>query len=258
MEEAQMLTARELAQLLQVSVETIWRYTRTAQIPYVELGKRRYRYDPEKVLQALGLCVKGPPACRVREREASCATDKVYTYQDYLHLPEKEGYSYEVLDGTLVCEPAPIVQHQRVSRRLQRLLEDYFFVADPGGEVLNAPLDVTLSDTNVVQPDLMYISELRSGIIEEQRINGAPNLVVEILSPTTRGKDRIRKRMIYERLGVPHYWIVDPEARAIEAYAIQGNAYVLRAGACEEEIFAHPDFPGLSVELAQLWKQRGR
>jgi Uma2 family endonuclease len=86
------------------------------------------------------------------------------------------------------------------------------------GEVYFAPLDVVLSDENVLQPELMFISRERIGIIEENNIQGAPDLVIEILSPSTADKDRVLKKNIYARFGVREYWIVDPDARSIEVY----------------------------------------
>jgi len=241
--------------MLQLSVETIWRYTRNERIPYVKLSNRQYRYEPGEVMQRLGVSAGGHGAGSVREAGPEYMTDKVYTYEDYLQLPDEEGYHYEVLDGILIREPAPYVHHQRVSRRLQRLLEDYFASRDPVGEVFNAPIDVTLSDTNVIQPDLIYIPGSRSEIVEEARIDGAPHLVVEILSKWTRSKDRVRKRNIYERMQVPHYWVVDPEDEAIEAYALRDGAYVLRSSGLSEGEFVHPDFPELAFDLAALWKR---
>jgi len=299
--------------MLQLSVETIWRYTRNKRIPYIQLSSRQYRYDPSEVMSRLGVSAPGLGAGLVCEARPEYMTNKVYTYDDYLQLPDGEGYHYEILDGMLVREPAPYVHHQRVSRRLQRLLEDYFasrdpagevfdapidvtlsgtnvvqpdlgmlirepapyvhhqrvsrrlqrlledyFASrDPAGEVFDAPIDVTLSGTNVVQPDLIYIPGARSEIVEEARIDGAPYLVVEILSKWTRSKDRVMKRNIYERMQVPHYWVVDPEDEAIEAYTLRDGAYVMRSSGLGEGEFVHPDFPGFAFDLAALWKRPG-
>ena len=255
MREPRLITAQELADMLKLSVETIWRYTRNSEIPYVQLSNRQYRYDPERVLRHLGMDQSEESATVVQEARPEYMTDKAYTYEDYLRLPDKEGYHYEILNGMLVKEPAPYVHHQRVSRRLQRLLEDYFTPKDPAGEVFNAPIDVTLSDTNVIQPDLVYIPGEDSEIVEEARINGIPYLVVEILSKWTRSKDRLRKRSIYERMGIPHYWIVDPYDETIEAYALRNDLYILRSSGLDVGEFTHPDFPGFSVDLAALWRR---
>ncbi len=255
MNERRLVTAQELADMLQLSVETIWRYTRNERIPHVKLSNRQYRYDPGEVMQRLGMSAGGHRAGSVRETRSKYMTDKVYTYDDYLQLPDEETYRYEILDGMLIREPAPYVHHQRVSRRLGRLLEDYFASRDSIGEVFNAPIDVTLSDTNVVQPDLIYVPSTRSEIVKEARIDGAPYLIVEILSKWTRSKDRVRKRAIYERMQVTHYWVVDPQDEAIEAYALRDGAYVLRSSGLSEGEFVHPDFPELAFDLAALWRR---
>lgn len=257
MRDPKLVTAQELAQMLQISVETVWRYTRNSMIPFVRLSSRQYRYDPAHVLAHLGLSSpqQTSPAESVREAGPTYKTDKVYTYDDYLKLPNEECYHYEILDGVLIREPAPYVHHQRVSRRLQRILEDYFAPIDPDGEVFDAPIDVTLSDINVIQPDLIYIPGSGSEIVEEKRVNGAPHLVIEILSTWTRSKDRLKKRSIYQRMGVPHYWVVDPSDETIEAYGLRDGAYIVRSFACDDEEFSHPDFPGFTVKLSTLWKR---
>ena len=107
------LTAYELAELLHLSVETIWRYTRENKIPVIKLGEKQYRYKKEEVLAAL--TASGD---LVREEQAIYAKQDEYTYDDYIKLPEEPGYRYEVLNGFLVKEPSPLLQHQRVSREL--------------------------------------------------------------------------------------------------------------------------------------------
>lgn len=250
-----LVTAREIADLLGVSVETVWRYTRTGRIPAVRLSQRKYRYNPDEVAKAMS-DITLPNG--VREARPTYNKKRPFTYQDYLQLPEGDGYTYQILDGTLVKEPAPYVHHQRVSRRLQRSLEDYFAEVDPNGEVLNAPVDVTLSETNVVQPDLLYVPYHASDIVEERRINGPPHLVVEVVSPGSAAQDRVKKRGIYERMQVPHYWIVDYTPRTIECYGLEHGTYVLRGAAVGSEILEHPDFPGLHIDLSDLWQRPQR
>lgn len=178
---------------------------------------------------------------------------KKYTYQDYLELPEEPGYSFEILDGKLVKEPSPNVLHQRVSRRLQRLLEDYFWEVDPAGEVFDAPLDVTFGDFNVVQPDIFYVSGKQEAIVEKNRIGGSPTLVVEVLSPSTGRKDRFRKMQIYQRAKVQHYWLVNPEDRTLECFSLHNDLYTLLISGMDEDVIAHPELPGLVVDLKSLW-----
>ncbi|NLY53191.1 MAG: DNA-binding protein [Firmicutes bacterium] len=247
----ELITAHDIATALNLSVETIWRYTRQSKIPYVELGNRQYRYRLSEVLAAL----TGGEAAQVGEDKAEYqAQQKKLSYQDYLALPEEPGYRYEILDGVLIKDPSPNVLHQRVSRRLQRILEDYFASVDPAGEVFNAPLDVTLGDHTVVQPDLFYIAGGQEQLILHTRIDGAPTLVIEVLSPSTSRKDRLQKLRIYQQAKVPHYWLVNPEENTLECLALNADGkYAIVAGGMDDAVVEPPDFPGLTLELAALW-----
>ncbi len=245
----ELITAQTLAEALDLSVETIWRYTRENKIPYVELGRKQYRYKLDQVIGALS-------GAAVREKETGYSADleKRYTYQDYLEMPEEPGYRVEILEGILVKEPPPNVVHQRVSRRLQRILEDYFWKSDPEGEIFDAPLDVTFQDITVVQPDLLYISGKQKQIVKDARIDGPPALVVEILSPSSTRKDRLQKMQIYQKAHVHHYWLVDPVEKTLECFALREGLYTLVATGMEDEVVVYPNFEGLSVDLSVLWR----
>ncbi len=244
----ELITAQVLAQKLNLSAETIWRYTREKKIPFIELGSKQYRYKLADVLNSLA-------AKTGQEKFAHYDIEPVQklTYQDYLLLPEEPGYRFEIIDGMLIKEPSPNVMHQRVSRRLQRILEDYFWGIDPSGEVFDAPLDVTFFEVNVVQPDLFYIPGEEKLIIRDTHIEGAPTLVVEILSPSTSRKDRFQKMRIYQNAGVKHYWLVNPLEKTVECFALRNNVYALLASGMDEDILVHPDFDGLSIALEGLW-----
>ncbi len=244
----ELITAHALAKMLDLSVETIWRYTRENKIPYIELGSKQYRYKLTDVVRAL-------TGSTVQEKTADYKTEpgKKYTYQDYLKLPEKPGYRFEVLEGVLIEDPSPSVMHQRVSRRLQRILEDYFWEVDTKGEIFNAPLDVTFGDITVVQPDLFYVSGEQKVIVKEARIDGPPTLVVEVLSPSSRRKDRLQKLRTYQKAGVQHYWIVNPEEKTLECFALRDGTYALLAAGMDEDVVEYPDFAGLSIDLKALW-----
>jgi len=170
-------------------------------------------------------------------------------YDDYCAIPP-DGMRYELLDGQVHVTPAPSPLHQRVSKRLQRLLEAYF--EEPGrGEVFNAPIDVILTPHDVVQPDLVVVTN--PSLVSARGIEGAPTLVVEILSPTTMSYDRTTKAQRYAALGIPHYWLVDPEARAVECFRRHEAAYQLVGAFGPDDTLTHPDFPGLRLGLATLW-----
>ena len=155
-----------------------------------------------------------------------------YTYRDYINLPESEEKRYELIDGELYMVPSPTPMHQDFLQNLYRVLDE--FVRGKGlGKVYIAPLDVVLSEEDVLQPDILYISTNREGIITKQNIRGAPDLVVEVLSPGTADRDRTLKRARYLKFGVREYWMVDPQSRTIE---------VLKAGQTEfESVRVYPE-----------------
>jgi Uma2 family endonuclease len=170
-------------------------------------------------------------------------------YDDYCAIPP-DGKRYELIDGTVHVTPAPSPLHQRVSKRLQRLLEAYF--EEPGqGEVFDAPIDVILTFHDVVQPDLVVVTN--PALVSARGIEGPPHLVVEVLSPTTTAYDRTTKAQRYAALGIPHYWLVDPETRTVECFRRQEAAYQLVGAFGPDATLTHPDFPGLRLDLAALW-----
>ena len=139
------------------------------------------------------------------------------TWQDVQQLPD-DGNRYEAIAGELCVTAAPSLLHQRISIRLERTL--YRLVEDAAlGEVLHAPVGVEFPATGEgVQPDIVLVSNTRRGIMCAEGIRGTPDVVIEILSPTTSHRDRGVKRKLYERQGVEQYWIVDPEAEAVEVW----------------------------------------
>jgi Uma2 family endonuclease len=247
--EGTLITAQALADALDLSVETIWRYTREKQIPFVVLGKKQYRYYYQEVVAAL-------KSASVRETEPAYQVDtaKQYTYQEYLKLENVPGYRHEILEGALIREPSPNVLHQRVVGRLHLVLNEYFRQKDPDGEVFLAPLDVVFSEYTVVQPDLLYVS-CEQHIIKDTRIEGAPKLVVEVLSPSNGRKDRLQKLHIYREAGVEHFWIINPHEKTVECFSLRDGLYALVASGMEDDILKHPNFDGLSIELKSLWQK---
>jgi len=139
------------------------------------------------------------------------------TWQDVQQLPD-DGHRHEAIGGELYVTPAPSSRHQRILRRLLYALEA--ILGSRGlGELFFAPIGVEFPATEEgVQPDLVFVSRAQRGIIVEEGIRGAPDLVVEILSPTTAGRDRGVKQKLYERQSVEQYWIVDPAAGAVEVW----------------------------------------
>jgi Uma2 family endonuclease len=140
------------------------------------------------------------------------ATQAPLVYEDLASFPE-DHVRREILGGELYVTPSPTTRHQKISFRLGRLFEDY--VEQAGGDFYLA-LDTVLSAQNVVEPDVIYIAPERMHTLGRKSVLGVPSLVVEVLSPSTKGIDRGRKREIYARFRIPEYWIVDPEANTIE------------------------------------------
>ena len=179
--------------------------------------------------------------------------DKIWTYEDYAALPD-DGNRYEVIEGELVMAPAPRVSHQRCSFNLGLIVGPYV-KAHGLGEILAAPCDVVLDARNVLQPDLIFISKTRSEVVTEKNLQGAPDLAVEILSPSSLRRDRVQKMRIYARHGVAHLWLIDAQARTLEELVLDGSTYRL-ASACEgDEVFRPAIFPGLEVPLKEVWGQ---
>jgi Uma2 family endonuclease len=171
-------------------------------------------------------------------------------YDDLAHTPD-DNRRYEIIDGALAVTPSPQPLHQRVSKRLQRQLEAHF--EDNGlGEVFDAPVDVILSLHDVVVPDLVVVTTPPQ--VTERAIEGAPAIIVEILSPTTRMRDRKLKTERYAALHVRHYWIVDPAAKTLECYRLEGTRYDAVLTAKSPARVTHPDWPGLSIDLAAIWR----
>jgi Uma2 family endonuclease len=175
----------------------------------------------------------------------------VLTYDDYCELPNDRN-RYEILDGELSVTPAPRTKHQSISGHLYRILANHI-VANQLGDIYAAPTDVILATTTVVQPDLIVIGNDRRGIVTERAIEGAPTLAVEILSPTTERTDREIKAQLYAKYVVPHYWLIDPDQPTIEAYELAGDQYKLAVKAQNAEMFTPSLFPGVSIQLADLW-----
>lgn len=175
----------------------------------------------------------------------------VLTYDDYCELPNDRN-RYEILDGELSVTPAPRTKHQSISGHLYRILSNHI-EANRLGEIYAAPTDVILAPTTVVQPDLVFVGNDRLGIITERAIEGAPNLVVEILSPTTERMDRQVKAQLYAKYQVPHFWIIDPDRQSLEAQELAIDQYQLVVKAQNSDVFVPSLFPGLSIQLADLW-----
>ncbi len=166
---------------------------------------------------------------------------------DYLALPDEPRC--ELLYGELVVTPAPSFRHQTVLQRLRRILENY---ADVHRWVaVFAPFDVALFDHSVVQPDLVLLAPERLADVR-RRLEGAPTLAVEIVSPSSGRRDRLWKLKLCAEAGVPEYWLVDPRAETID-FLVLGPAGRYEVGLPERGVWRSPSAPGLELDLARLW-----
>ncbi len=156
---------------------------------------------------------------------------KTYTYKDYEKLPE--GSPYQLIRGDLIMTPSPVPYHQiligKIFLKLNKYVED-----NKIGMVILAPLDVYFSETDTYQPDIMFISKERLNIVGEKKIEGPPDLIIEILSPQTAYYDLRTKKDTYERSGVKEYWIVDPLQKTIEVFLNKEGRFELIVSAKEE------------------------
>ncbi|MBI1865145.1 MAG: Uma2 family endonuclease [Nitrospirae bacterium] len=183
-----------------------------------------------------------------------------FTYEDYLLFPE-DGRRREIIDGELynadiALGRSPSLKHQRTSANLLETL-NAFVRPDGVGMIVQAPFDVVFPNENVVQPDLSFVSTARVSIIAKKCIQGPPDLIVEILAEETWRLDETIKRKLYERHGVPEYWIVDPELETVKVFRMTDQGYVRAAELSREsgDALSTPLLPGLAVPLADIFEQ---
>ena len=173
------------------------------------------------------------------------------TYEDYRLLPD-DGTRYELMEGELfVVSPAPLIRHQTALVNL--LFALVATLEKPGlARVLPAPTDLVLSPTTVLQPDLIVIGAARSSVITARAIEGIPDIVVEILSPGSLDRDMYIKKRLYQRFGVPEYWVVDLDAGSLVAHRLDQGTYGIRARYDRASILESPEFPTLKVPMHEI------
>jgi Uma2 family endonuclease len=178
------------------------------------------------------------------------------TYDDFVLFPD-DGKRHELIDGEHYVTPSPSIRHQVISGRLH-LLVGAWLREHPIGQILYAPLDVILSNFDVVEPDLLYVSNERvPELLAGQHVTGAPDLVIEIASPGTRSRDEIIKRRLYERFGVSEYWVVDPEIDVIRVYRREENAFARPVELSREagDVLTTALLGGLEIPLAEVFRE---
>ncbi|MBI5498262.1 MAG: Uma2 family endonuclease [Deltaproteobacteria bacterium] len=173
-----------------------------------------------------------------------------YIYDDLETFPD-DGKRREIIAGDLYVNPSPLPRHQRVSREF--LVELALFLRHAGlGEVLDAPIDVRLGD-DVFGPDIVVVLKAGQAVIRDKWIEGPPDIVIEILSPSTEKVDRTTKANAYARHGVPEYWLVDAEGRRLERYELRDRAFERVAIHADADVVTTPRLPGFRLELGRVW-----
>lgn len=173
------------------------------------------------------------------------------TYADLERLPD-DDLRHEIIDGEHYVTASPVTRHQRISRRLLVALQAHVD-QHPLGEVFHAPFDIVMSLHDVVVPDLMYVSQARAHLVTAKNLQGAPDLVIEILSPSTRPRDERLKRDLYERVGVEEYWLVDPDRNMLTVHRRQGSHFLLPERFDASAVLTTPLLPGFSLPLSAVF-----
>jgi Uma2 family endonuclease len=177
------------------------------------------------------------------------------TYDDFAQFPD-DGKRHELIDGEHYVTPAPNIRHQQISANFLAMIWAYLD-AHPIGRLFHAPCDVVLSELDVVEPDLLYLSNERAAAtLTVQHVRGVPNLVIEIASPGTRGRDETIKRRLYESAGVSEYWVVDPEIDVIRVYrqGAEGFGRAVELSREAGDVLTTPLLPNLELPLARLFR----
>ena len=182
-----------------------------------------------------------------------CVPDGTWTWELFAALPE-DGNRYEVIGGRLELSPPPKIAHQRVSVSLAGMLWAWA-KRTQSGEVLTAPVAVVFADSgSYLEPDLIWIARERRSILASDQVRGAPDLVVEILSPGTARSDWADKKRVYERAGVPRYWVVDPDARYLMAFRLVDGRYQVERRVEAAGSFEPEGLPDLVISMNTLWE----
>jgi len=178
----------------------------------------------------------------------------IWTYEDYRELPN-DGKTYQVIGGKLFMTPAPSTRHQDISGNLGFIIRR-FVKEHSAGKVYNAPINVVFSSVNVVQPDIVFISRNRLRIIKEKAIFGAPDWIIEILSPSSDKIDIKLKKDLYEHFGVREYWIIYPDDEKLEVYLLKEGKFKLRGTFSKNETVEVNVIENLKVNLKEIFPSK--
>lgn len=181
--------------------------------------------------------------------------DTRLTYDDFVRFPD-DGLRHELIDGVHYVTPSPVTRHQQLSGRLHLAIGSYLEAHPEAGHLFYAPFDVIFSRWDVVEPDLIFVAADQLEILTDANVNGAPALVIEILSPGTRKRDLGIKRELFDRGGVREYWVVDPKLEDVAVYRRHADGRLVPAGAltaADGSMLTTPLLPGFELRLAKLF-----
>ncbi len=179
------------------------------------------------------------------------AEKKRYTAAEYEML--EEGAPFQLINSDLIMSPSPLFLHQQIVLNIAVKIKLFLQHTESKGEIIISPMDVKLDEENIFQPDLLYISEDRKAELIKDRIEGAPDMIIEILSPSTAYYDLRQKKDIYEKYGVKEYIIIDPIQQNAELYVLEEARFLLKQKSAKPEILHSALLPGLDFDLAKIF-----
>lgn len=179
-----------------------------------------------------------------------------WTYEMYAALPD-DGHLYEVVQGVLMMSPAPEMAHQGIIQRISRYLDEQIFSTNRG-LVFTGPADVVLASQKVVQPDVLVLLENHLDRLKENCVEGAPDLVVEVISPSSVTYDRLVKHNLYEQAGIPEYWLVKPKEQSIEVFVLELDRYRSLGPFRNEQIVQSRLVPNETIPAAHFFSWTGK
>ena len=175
---------------------------------------------------------------------------RLWTYDEMVAELEETNQPMELWNGEIIMSPAPHPDHQRIVREFFKKLNS-FIESAALGEVFFSPLDVVLTQRRVVQPDVLFISKARLGIVKDY-IDGIPDLAMEVISDGSWHRDRIEKKALYEQAGLPEYWIIDPDSETIEVFALDKGVFQLHSRAVGAETAKSKLLAGFGISFKEL------
>ena len=188
----------------------------------------------------------------IKEKE-----NKLITVEELFNMELEEGYFYELLNGHIVKKQAPSPPHQKAVVKITTLIEN--FITERGlGDCYTSPIDVFFDKYNNTQPDILFIKKERLFIVTKDGIQGQPDLIVEVLSPSTYRTDRIAKMKAYCQFGVSEYWIVDPIYKAVEVYSLENSVYTMTSNAVETGEVVSKVLEEFKVDIEKIFIYGGR